>query len=122
MLESLKGPFLLSVRTCLTAAVRRELDGHPQLKLGVQAVDEEGILTLPHLSNAEGRRWDVLLPHLDAHRAYVSATPERFRRQWDDHITAFYGHGLLPADTWQSVQAEHSTDTTVAKSAPACWS
>ena len=100
-----QGPLLLMLPTGIAAALRQELDGCEGLRVGWEVVADGTLLALHHRDTANGCQWDALTPHLTGRHVYMASPPQGHPRPaWDDLITAFHDHGILPDDTWQEVQ------------------
>ena len=120
-LGSLPGPLLLKLPSGLATALRRELDGHPEMRVGWMGVADEGLLALLHPNDAGEHRKDALMPHLDGHQTYVSATREQPRPKGDDLIAVFHNHCVLTTDMWQKVR-EKMLGRDYRRHLRACWS
>ena len=98
-LGGLLGPLLLMVPLDLTAALRRELDDHTEVRVGWKAVADSVLLALLDRGGATGHQWDALMPDSDGHHTYVSAAPSVPARVSDNLIAAFNDHGVRRTDT-----------------------
>ena len=104
-LGSTQGHLLLMLPTDIAAALRQELDGCEGLRVGWEAVADGTLLALLHRDAASGCQWDALTPHLSGRHVYMATPPQGHPGpSWDDLITAFDDHGILPDNTWQEVQ------------------
>ena len=104
-LGNLLGPLLPMLRTDLTAALRRELDGCNGLRMGWEAVADGTQLALLHRDAADGCRWDALVPHLNGHHAYMTTPPEGISsRPGMTSSQPSMTTGFLADNTWQAVR------------------
>ena len=75
-LSNVPGPLLLMLPTGLAAALRQELEGSAELKLGWEAVTDGTLLALLHRGTVDGCRWDALVPHLTGRHTYMTIPPQ----------------------------------------------
>ena len=102
-LGNLSGPLFLMLPTDLTVALRREVDGQDGLRTGWETVADGALLALLYRGNADGCRWDALVPQLTGGHTYMTTAQGHPRPEWDDFIAAFHDHKVICDDTWQAV-------------------
>ena len=68
-----------------------------------EAVTDGALLALLPWGDADGCRWDAPVPHHAGRHTYMT-TAQGQPWEWDDLMATFHDHGVLPDDTWQTVQ------------------
>ena len=94
-LGDLQAPLLLVLPMDLAVALRRELNDRERLRVGWEAAANCALLALLGQDDANGCRWDTLVPRLDRHHTYMSTALRPPCLEWDDHIAAFQDHGVV---------------------------